>query len=137
MELKRGDMKNALLLAAILCLEAPFAFSESWKGALVDADCYAREERNVNPFDPPFYANHDRGFSIRACRPSAKTKSFTVVDSDGQTLALDAAGNAKAADLVRRSATKSRMLTVTITGEKTEKTVRVDSISLSGEFEGR
>jgi hypothetical protein len=122
-------MKQTVLLAALLCLRSVPVLAESWTGALVDSNCYASEEGNVNPFDPPFNVNHDRGFEIRACRPSARTKSFAVVDSDGQSFKLDPSGNAKAAELVRQAGKKSR-LDVMVTGEKHKDTVRVNSISL-------
>jgi len=50
-----------------------------------------------------------------------------VVQQNGEMFKLDAAGNAKAAELVRDAAKKSR-LHVTVTGEMSKDTVRVDSI---------
>jgi hypothetical protein len=114
----------------LILLEAAPVFAESWTGDLVDSKCYASEENNVNPFDPPNNVNHDRGYEIRVCRPNARTKAFTVVNSDGQSVQLDASGNVKATDLVRQADRKSRLL-VTVTGEKQKDTVRVDSISLA------
>jgi hypothetical protein len=105
-------------------------FAGTWTGFLVDSDCYARQERNVNPFDSNFETNHDRGFSVIACRPTAKTKLFAVVDSDGQSVNLDAPGNANAVDLVKRAGSPST-LTVTVTGQKHDKTFAVDTISIT------
>jgi hypothetical protein len=121
-------MRQVILLAAFLYLLSVPAFAETWTGYLVDAKCYASEERNVNPFDSNFNTNHDRGYEIRVCQPSAKTRSFTVVDSDGVSFELDPSGNGKAADVVRQAG-KTSMLSVTITGQKHKDTVSVTSIS--------
>jgi hypothetical protein len=123
-------MKLAMLLALLLCLDSAPVYAENWTGYLVDARCYSSQERNVNPFDPTFNTNHDRGYEIRVCRPSAKTRSFAVVDSDGVSFELDPSGNEKAADLIRR-APKESVISVTVTGTKHKDTVRVDSIYLA------
>jgi len=115
---------------AVLLLGSSPALAESWTGYLVDARCYASEERNVNPFAASFDANHDRGYQIRVCRPKVGTRKFAVVDSNGQSFQLDPSGNAKAADFVRRIGEK-RLLNVTVTGQRHEQTVTVESISLA------
>jgi hypothetical protein len=120
-------MKQIVLFAAVVWFAV---FAESWTGDLVDSRCYASEENNVNPFDPPFNVNHDRGYEIRVCRPTDRTKSFAIVDPDGRTLQLDPSGNDRVAELVRQTDKKSRLL-VTLTGEKRKNTVHVDSISLA------
>ena len=116
-------MKATMLLAV-------FLFAETWSGYLVDAKCYASQERNVNPFDSNFNTNHDRGYEIRVCRPSAKTTSFTVVARDGSSFELDPSGNDKLADLIRQAA-KEPDIAVTVTGEKHKDTVKVNSITLT------
>jgi hypothetical protein len=114
-------------LFVLVSLASTLGFAETWSGALVDAGCYTREEQNVtNKGD--FDTNHDRGFEIRACTPSAKTTEFTVVDHNGQSFNLDAAGNAQAARLVSDQHVKGR-LEVTVTGRKSGQTVAADSIS--------
>jgi hypothetical protein len=123
-------MKRAILLAVFLFGGSIPLFSETWSGYLVDSKCYASQERNVNPFDSNFNTNHDRGYEIRVCQPNAKTKSFTVVDSDGVSFELDPSGNEKAANLIRQ-APKKPVISVTVTGKKHEDTVAVDSISLA------
>jgi len=123
--------RNALLLITLLWIGSVSAFAEKWTGYLVDSNCYTSEEANINPFDPSFYANQDRGFEILACRPKPRTKSFVLVDSDGHTFKLDPSGNAKLAklaDFVRQTDKKSRLL-VTVTGEMNKDTVAIDSIS--------
>ena len=116
---------------AILLLGSSPLLAESWTGYLVDAKCYSSQERNVNPFDPSFDSNHDRGYEIRVCRPKLGTRTFAVVDTDdGQSVELDPSGNVKAADFVRRIGEK-RLLNVTVTGDRRDHTVTVESISLA------
>jgi ribosomal protein S17 len=115
---------------AVLLLGSSPALAENWTGYLVDANCYASEERNVNPFAPSFDANHDRAYEIRVCRPKIRTRKFAVVNANGQSFQLDSSGNVKAADFVRRTGEK-RLLNVTVTGDRHEKTVTVESISLA------
>jgi len=115
--------------AALLCFSSALSFAESWSGALVDSKCYASEERNVNPKDTLIYVDRDTNQEIRYCSPVAKTKSFAIVQYDGLTLNLDTAGNAKAADLVRKGGKKKARFAVVINGEQSRNTIKVDSIS--------
>jgi len=117
-------------IAALLCLGCAMGSAGNWSGVLVDSKCYDTEERNVNPFDGSTDVDHDRGLEIRICRPSAHTKSFSVVKKeDGVSFRLDAAGNAKAASLVRKAGKKTYFV-VTVTGEMSKGTAKVDSISM-------
>jgi len=117
-------------LAALLFLSSALSYAGSWSGALVDSKCWGNEERNVNPTDTSTYVDRDRNMEIRYCSPSAKTKVFGVVQSDGMSLTLDSAGNAKAAELVRKTGKKS-LFAVQVTGEMLGSTVKVDSISMA------
>jgi hypothetical protein len=117
-------------LAALLSLAPVLGCAGSWSGTLVDAKCYQAEERNVNPTDTLFNVDRDGSREIRYCAPKAKTKSFAVVPSDGPSLKLDPAGNAKAAELVRQMGRKSRLV-VSVTGELSKDMLKVDSISIS------
>jgi hypothetical protein len=123
-------MKTAMIACAALLTmaAAPVLAARSWSGFLVSSDCYAAEERNVNPTDTETYVNRDRDFEVRYCSPNAKTKSFTLVDHDGLSYTLDAAGNAKAAEIVRRTG-KKRLLEVSVIGEAGENVIQVTSIS--------
>jgi hypothetical protein len=97
---------------------------------LVDSKCYDAEQRNVNPTDTLTNVDRDGNREVRYCSPDLKTKSFAVVQSDGPSLQLDSAGNAKAAELVRKTGKKSR-LNVAVTGEISRSTITVDSISMA------
>jgi hypothetical protein len=115
-------------LIVLVCFSSALSFAGSWSGVLVNSKCWAAEERNVNPTDTTTFVDRDRNLEIRFCTPNAKTKSFAVVLPDGLSFQLDAAGNTKAADLVRQSG-KESVFAVAVTGEMIKNTVRVDSIS--------
>lgn len=104
------------------------AFGETWSGVLVDADCYARLERNVGPRDTLTSVDQDRDWQIRYCHPGPKTKSFRLVDHDGQSFALDPGGNARAAGIVGKARPKSLMW-VTVSGEMENKTIKVAAMN--------
>ena len=111
-----------MIQLALLCSPV---FAEHWSGALVDSTCYDIEERNTTLRAED--VSHDRDFEINQCRPSEKTKSYSIVQRDGQMLRLDSAANAKAAGLVRSLTRKGRVY-VTVTGSRASATIKVDSI---------
>jgi hypothetical protein len=114
-------------LAAVVSITSALGFAASWSGYLVDAKCYSSQQRNAR--DGLNAVEVDRGFEVKACAPSVKTQSFTVVLDNGESFKLDAAGNANAAGLVRKSIKRSLVL-VDVAGEREEGTVKVHSISL-------
>ena len=81
------------------------------------------------------YDGRDGNLEIRLCSPGAKTKSFAVVLTDGSNLKLDAAGNAKATELIlendKKENGKKTPATVFVTGETSKDAIKVDSISLA------
>ena len=95
----------------------------------MDSKCYDAEERNVNPTDTLTNVDRDKNLEVRYCSPSARTKSFAVVDSDGRSFKFDTAGNAKAPALIGKSGKKSHVV-VAVTGEMNQNTIQVDSISV-------
>ncbi len=99
---------------------------ENWSGTLVDADCYASLERNRPPNDTLSDVNRDRATQIRYCRPTAKTKSFALVDFNGQSKRLDSNGSDQARQLLSKRANSYRVI---ITGKADERTIHVDSIN--------
>jgi len=108
-------------------LPAVIAGAETLSGVLVDADCYAAMERNVNPRDTLTSVDRDRDFEIRYCRPGSKTTSFKLVDHDGQSVNLDAGGNSLAAEIVQKLQ-KGSIPRVSITGRKEKEKIKVESI---------
>jgi hypothetical protein len=123
-------MAITMRIAALLCLSAALSFAGTWWGTLVDSKCWDAEERNVNPTDTETSVDRDQNQEIQYCHPSAKTKSFVVVQHDGLSFRLDPAGNVKAAELVQRIGKKSAFAVV-ITGEMSKNTIKVDSISMA------
>lgn len=121
-------MKLTIPLALLFSLSVLSCFSETWSGMLVNAKCYAAEQRNVNPLDTETAVDTDKGFEIRYCTPKPKTKSFAIVRPDGRALRFDSAGDAKAAAYVQ-SAGKQRLYEVTVTGEMSGKRIQVASIT--------
>ncbi len=119
-----------LRLAASFVLSSALTFAGSWSGVLVDSKCFDSEERNVNPTDTLTNVDRDRNLEIDYCSPRTKTKSFAVVQRDGLSFHLDSAGNAQAAELVRKTGKKS-VFPVVVTGEMSKNIVKVDSISMA------
>ena len=117
-----------IAFAALTCLTAAPAFTQSTTGFLVDSDCYESVERNVNPWDTNTYVDRDRDWEVRFCSPNRKTKSFTLVNHDGLSFKLDPAGNTKAAELLG-SIRKKAVLEVKVTGEVSEDAIKVSSIA--------
>ena len=123
-------MELTMRLTTLFCLASTLCFAESWSGALVRAKCYNSEERNVNLDSLGSYIDRDKNMEIRSCYPKPKTGSFAVVLENGLSFRLDPAGNAKAAELVRRIGKKSLFL-VAVTGERNRNKVKVNSISMA------
>ena len=113
-----------------LLLAASPAFSATWTGYLVDSRCYAAEERNVNPSDANPHADSDMDHEIRYCAVKPKTREFALVDADWSRLRFDAAGNAQAAELARKTA-NTRFLRVDVSGELNKDTISLKSISVA------
>ena len=113
---------------ALFCLASAMASAQTRSGYLVDSKCYASLESNRSPGDTQMDVNRDRGSEVRYCRATAKTRSFTVVQVDGQSFQLDSVGNAKSAQLAAKVATKAPLF-VTVTGVMSGKTVKTEAIS--------
>lgn len=115
-------------LLLLLVLAAPQSNAGTWTGILVDSRCYQSLVNNRNPTDTLFNVNQDRNSKVSYCSPKAKTKSFGVLQLDGSVSKLDPAGNANAEVLVRSAPKGAKKLSVTVTGEISHNTVKVDSI---------
>jgi hypothetical protein len=126
--MRKNLVPLAMRLAALACLSSALSFAGSWSGALVDSRCWDSEENNTR--GTSIYVDRDGNLELRLCSPNAKTKSFAVALPDGLNLKLDAAGNAKAAQLIQETGKKA-LVTVVITGETSKDTIKVDSISMA------
>jgi hypothetical protein len=119
----------------VVCFACAPAFAGTWSGYLVDASCYKIRLQDTNPTNADDYVNRDRGLLVELCRPTNKTKQFTVVQEDGLFFNLDPSGDAQAAQLVQSLPTptkkkKSAYLSVVVKGNQSGQTVKVSSISL-------
>jgi hypothetical protein len=120
-------MIRTLRVTLLLSLASAPIIAASWSGALVDSECYAAAQRNVNPGEHPGSVDTKR--PIRYCSPNEKTKSFAVVDPNG-VFSLDSDGNEKARQLIMKEGKKSPF-TVIVTGEMIQHIVKVDTISIA------
>ena len=112
----------------LLLLAATLGFADTWSGFLVDSNCYAAQERNVNPKDSQPHVDRDMALQIQYCSPRAKTKSFAVVEDDWSSLKFDSSGNTKASELVQKTA-KREFMRVVVSGQLNQHTIAVNSIS--------
>jgi len=110
---------------SLFTLVSGLAVAGSWSGFLVDSRCFQSAEDNHNVSDSTVVK--DGGLELRLCHPKAKTNVFAIVQSDGEELALDSAGNTQAAQLVRQGVKKS-LWYVTVNGEMRKRTIAVSSI---------
>ena len=124
----KNRMALAMRIAVLACLSSSLGLAERWSGTLVDSRCWDSEENNTRATST--YVDRDSNLEIQLCSPKAKTKSFVVVLPDGLSFRLDAAGNERAAELVRKS-DKRNAITVLIAGETSGNTIKVDSISFA------
>jgi hypothetical protein len=120
-------MKPTLRLAFLLSLGSVLSFAAEWSGALVDANCYATMQHNTSHGHP---GSTDTKRAIRSCSPNEKTTSFAVVQQVGMTFNLDSGGNDKARELVLKAGKKSPFM-VSVTGDVTEDTLKVNTIFLA------
>lgn len=122
-------MRISVRLTLVALVSAGLSMAGTWSGSLVDAKCYESEERNVNPTDTLTAVDRDVNMELRFCSPRTKTMLFTLVMPDGESFRLDAAGNAKATELVRKEG-KTPRLRVAVMGEAVKHTIQVESISM-------
>jgi hypothetical protein len=120
-------MKLTLRFAFLFTLTSVLSFAESWSGALVDTKCYAIAQNNVSHGHP---GSTDKKRAVRSCSPNEKTTSFSVVPQVGMAINLDTYGNEKARELVLKEGKKSPFM-VSVTGDKTEDTLKLSTISIA------
>jgi hypothetical protein len=131
--LNRGkSMKLATQLAAFVLLMSTTSFAAgNWRGYLVDSKCYESATTNGKYLTS---VNRDMDLSIKLCVPSAKTKSFALVQPDWKMIKFDPDGNSKAAKLFVVIIEQQRYW-VTITGEMDESILKVGAISMAKQDE--
>jgi hypothetical protein len=110
----------------LLFLASTLGFAQTWSGYLVDSKCYTADQANTNRYAGT--ADRDMSMTIRQCSANTKTKAFAVVLPNWDSLSLDAAGNAKAAEFLKTAGKKSP-LPVTVTGKEAKNSIQVSSIA--------
>ena len=128
-------MRKTVRLLFLFGWTSVLSFAGTWFGSLVDSKCFESQERNVNPKDTLLYVDRDQNSEIRYCSPRAKTKSFRIVQPSGESYKLDAAGNAKATELLQKTPRRQPRYYVTVGGEMANDTVKVDSIALMATYQ--
>jgi hypothetical protein len=120
------EMISSLRLVVLFGCATALAYADNWTGVLVDAGCYASQQRNVS--QDAVASGMDLDIVVRSCAPNHKSKSFVVVMDDGQVLTLNSEGNDKAAEILRSNAYKHPMR-VAVTGTTGKKVLAVVSMS--------
>jgi hypothetical protein len=120
-------MKLAMLAGLILLVSTAGFAEKSWSGYLVDSACYESLLKNTKGS-----TTVDRNMirDTKRCTPSAKTKSFGLVEQDWKMFKFDPEGNAKASEFVN-SAAKQDMYRVSVAADMDRDVLKVDSISLA------
>jgi DMSO/TMAO reductase YedYZ molybdopterin-dependent catalytic subunit len=115
-----------LLGSVFLALAIGWA-AQSTSGYLVDSACYEVAYRHSGSATT---VDRDMKMAIKHCAPNPQTKSFGLVEKDWSIIDFDPAGNAKAAELLRKTV-KQSTYRVTVAGEVDQKVLKVDSISMA------
>ena len=66
--------------------------------------------------EEPYFASRDMNMVLRQCAANHTTKKFAIVQNDWTALKLDAAGNEKAAAIVRNVHKRSALYCITVHG---------------------
>lgn len=122
-------MRIVFRLASLSCFGTMLAVAANWSGALVDSECYAAKLRSVNGRENA-HVSSDKGRSVRYCAPDARTKSFAIVQRDGEHFDLNPDGNEKATHLLSTAGKKYQYI-VNVTGEITGQTIQVETIAMA------
>ncbi len=111
-------MKKVVLLFVTLAL-AQSVVAETWENVtLVDNMCATKSEIKADPGSHP-----------RACALQCSKAGYGVMTTDGKFLKFDAAGNAKALELLK-STNEGDHLKVKVSGQQDGDQIKVAAISL-------
>jgi hypothetical protein len=102
-------------------------FAGTWSGYLVDSRCFASEQTNVS--QDATTVGRDMSMALRQCVATSETKKFAIVLSDWTSLKLDAAGNEKAASIVRGVRKRSTLYCVTVAGVRKKNMILAGPVS--------
>jgi hypothetical protein len=104
-----------LRLAGLLIGLSTLGFAGTWSGFLVSSACYQSEMNNVSQ-DDAMATNRDMNMVLRQCAATHKTTKFAIVQNDWTARRLDAAGNERAAAIVRNSRRPLPLYCITVHG---------------------
>ncbi len=124
----KNRMAFAMRIAVLACLSSTLGLAESWSGTLVDSRCWDSEENNTRATST--YVDRDANSRSGFARRKQKRDLLWLCYPVALTSKLDAAGNERAAELVRKS-DKRNAVAVVITGETNGNTIKVNSISMA------
>jgi hypothetical protein len=106
-------MKQFASIATLFVVASTFAYAGSWTGKLVDAAC-----KVSNQGDP----------LTSSCPVTTATNLYAIELPDAKVLILNAAGNEKAADAIKK--TQKTDLHATVTGLLDGQMVKVETIEI-------
>ena len=116
-------------LATLLICLSSLGFAGTWSGFLVDSRCYTSMWNNAGP-DVPSVAR-DMDSLLRQCAARPDTKRFAIVQNDWRPLRLDAAGNERAAAVVRPVWNRSALYCVTVAGVRKRNMIFAGPVKLA------
>jgi hypothetical protein len=116
-------------LAGLLFCLSSLGFAGTWSGFLVDSRCYTSMWNNTGP-DVPNVAR-DMDSLLQQCAARPETTRFAIVQNDWRPLRLDAAGNERAAAIVRHVWKRSALYCVTVAGSRRRNEIFAGPVSLA------
>jgi hypothetical protein len=116
-------------LACATCFAAQTSNAGAWQGFLVNSKCYVSELQDVNPTYTLGSIGRDMDLILKLCVPTAKTKSFGLVQRDWTMIPFGPDGDVKAAQFVRTTG-KRQVYVVDVTGTMDKKALKVNAIAL-------
>ena len=111
----QGADNMRLRLAGLLIGLSTLGFAGTWSGFLVSSACYQSEMNNASQ-DDVMATNRDMRMVLTQCAATHRTRHFAIVLNDWTARRLDAAGNERAAAIVRKSPKPTPLFCVTVSG---------------------
>lgn len=120
----------AFRLAGLLICIATLGFTGTWSGYAVSSGCYASAMNNMSQ-DGNTTVSRDMEMVLRQCAATHKTKHFAIVQNDWTSLKLDAAGNDKAAAIIRSTDKRRALYCITVNGVRHKNMLVTGSITIA------
>ena len=106
-----------LRLAGLWIGLSTLGFAGTWSGFLVSSACYQSEMNNASQ-DDVMATNRDMRMVLTQCAATHRTRHFAIVQNDWTARRLDAAGNERAAAIIRNSPKPRPLYCITVHGER-------------------